>query len=1342
MRKKRFMRQISRCLVFILILTFTGMGNIIAKADEILQSNATAQNLILNSGFETAGSGTNAADKWGTWNNTNTVYSLDSAVFHSGTKSLKISTTSSGGANQLINVEAGKSYRLGLWIKADKVAGKVRYKFKRNGVYDSSWQYTPGSSATDWTYIEKVIQIPGDAQQIQIEVYMAGQGAVWFDDVSFIKLVPLQSINFQNASISMQPGETIEPPIIYTPEDATNKNITLASSNQEAVRIEDGKLVAISRGASIVTAWPEDISAGAGKKELYVRVGDEEVPVAGISLDKEKITLTQGETYMLNTIFEPGNTTSVDVKWTSSNTSVATIDSGLVKTFEPGTARITVTTDEGGFADYCDVEVAAKNIVANPGFEDTYTDDNGTLLASGWSAWTAPGQTPFNVSLDSANKHSGNYSAKISSDANTRGAYTQNNVPALAGKTYKFSAYVKTENIVKANSGDKGADIRVCMWKSGGGDAASPVFLAPTTLTGNNDWTLLEKVITIPENATAVGIQCYIGVAKGTAWFDDARVEEYIPVKGLEISSGFGVVKVGSSINVTAKVTPDNANNKKIIWTTENPDIAAVNDGAITGISEGTAAITATTEEGGFSRDFFVYVSNSDMEILPPKTYDFSVDEDGMINGSLDKTDENGNAFTYTVCEYADNGLARVNSNGDFQYSPDKNFYGSDKFKVIAANGAGGIGQQDIDITVNAKNDAPSSGETTVVVVQGDSVEGSADAADIDKDVVTYTISSNPSKGTVTLTSDGKFVYKAGNDSIGDDDFTIMASDSKGGTAPYKVNVFISPKGAKIIGTLKSVSKDKTHPRIGAGRQTFDNLKLLLQNNDENITRWFGNVKAASDVILTQPPKEYERPDGIRLLDVSREVLRRARYLSMTYLMTGDSKYAERLWTELDKAGNFKDWNSSTHFLDTAEMTNAFGIAYDWLYDYWSPERKSFIVEAIKEKGLIPGVNAYNTNGWWTKVNTNWNGVCNGGLSVGALAVGDEADIDPEIEGIAATVLENAVKNLPYMLKEYQPEGAWNEGPGYWDYGTSYTVYMLSSMLQALGTDYGLSDFPCMDITTDFPIYNNGDLGSYNFSDAGSGIAKSPIMLWFGTRYNNPSYYWTYRVSGTDTGDPLSMLWYPGPEKYEADAPPEILDKKFGYVEVGTMRSNWYDRNGIFLGFKGGYNQFNHGDLDQGSFIYDAYGVRWALDLGQGDYNSQGYWEMGPTAGRWKYYRKRAEGHNTFVINPGNYPDQNVYAKAKIEKFETNSNQTAAMSIVDLSETYNKDAFSAKRGLSLTNNKTDLLVQDEVRNRKPSDYWWFMHTDSSIDVSADGKSAILTKQGKRLYVQILSDDGK
>jgi hypothetical protein len=86
-----------------------------------------------------------------------------------------------------------------------------------------------------------------------------------------------------------------------------------------------------------------------------------------------------------------------------------------------------------------------------------------------------------------------------------------------------------------------------------------------------------------------------------------------------------------------------------------------------------------------------------------------------------------------------------------------------------------------------------------------------------------------------------------------------------------------------------------------------------------------------SDKIIPLPPIERIQI-GRRLLDKSREALRRLFYLSYAYRTTGDAKYAERAEKEMVYIAQFSDWNP-THFLDVAEMTMAMAIGYDWLYD-------------------------------------------------------------------------------------------------------------------------------------------------------------------------------------------------------------------------------------------------------------------------------------------------------------------------------------------------------------------------------------------------------------------------
>lgn len=73
---------------------------------------------------------------------------------------------------------------------------------------------------------------------------------------------------------------------------------------------------------------------------------------------------------------------------------------------------------------------------------------------------------------------------------------------------------------------------------------------------------------------------------------------EVVPVTGISVSKSSVSILEGNSEKVTAKVTPDNATNKIVTWTSSNPAVATVAGGKITGVSVGTATITVKTSNG------------------------------------------------------------------------------------------------------------------------------------------------------------------------------------------------------------------------------------------------------------------------------------------------------------------------------------------------------------------------------------------------------------------------------------------------------------------------------------------------------------------------------------------------------------------------------------------------------------------------------------------------------------------------------------------------------------------------------------------------------------------------
>ncbi len=154
-------------------------------------------------------------------------------------------------------------------------------------------------------------------------------------------------------------------------------------------------------------------------------------------------------------------------------------------------------------------------------------------------------------------------------------------------------------------------------------------------------------------------------------------------------------------------------------------------------------------------------------------------------------------------------------------------------------------------------------------------------------------------------------------------------------------------------------------------------------------------------------------------------------------------------------------------------------------------------------------------------------------------------------------------------------------------------------------------------------------------------------MLWMARRFHEPRYAEYQAEKLTGRLPVLDVIWGSGVERkpWESIA----RDKYFRGVEAATMRVSWGVAKGWFVGFKAGSNGVNHSHLDVGSFVLEAKGVRWAVDLGPGNYDLPKYFDE--TEGRWVYYRLRAEGHNTLVLNPGRGPDQLPSGGGKVTSF-------------------------------------------------------------------------------------------
>ncbi len=516
------------------------------------------------------------------------------------------------------------------------------------------------------------------------------------------------------------------------------------------------------------------------------------------------------------------------------------------------------------------------------------------------------------------------------------------------------------------------------------------------------------------------------------------------------------------------------------------------------------------------------------------------------------------------------------------------------------------------------------------------------------------------------------------------------------------------------------------HPRLLVNAE---GLAALRQSLDEDPLRrsLADGVIAQADGLLNAAPIRREL-EGRRLLGQSRRCVQRALTLAMACHLTGETKYAERCEKEMLAVSDFSDWNPS-HFLDVAEMTFALAIGYDWLYDKLSEQSRAKIRSAIVDKGVSLPFNSRHKG--WVRARNNWGQVCHGGLTAGALAVlEDEPDL-------AARTVHNALQNVTYSMAAYAPNGSYPEGPGYWSYGTSYNVLLIAVLESVFGTDFGLTKAPGFDKTGQYLSLTTGPSGLFfNYADGGAGRGTQPALFWFASRFNRPDWLLgerervehdverAKRSSGSGRMLPLLFLWMKD-SKETSDIRMPLHWYSEGETPITVHRSSWTDPKAVFFGVKAGSPSANHGQMDTGSFVLDADGVRWAMDLGAEGYHgieSRGMnlWDRSQNSDRWTIFRQCNEGHSTLVID-----GKLQIAEGKAQVIRFSDDPEFPHTIVDLSPVYEGQAKSIHRGFALLPSG-QLLIQDELSGLNPgSDVRWAMITP--------GKPA--KQDGRTLYLQ-------
>ncbi|WP_462410750.1 beta strand repeat-containing protein [Neobacillus sp. Marseille-QA0830] len=202
--------------------------------------------------------------------------------------------------------------------------------------------------------------------------------------------------------------------------------------------------------------------------------------------------------------------------------------------------------------------------------------------------------------------------------------------------------------------------------------------------------------------------------------------------------------------------------------------------------------ITVSDGDGGFT-SFTVQVKINKAPV---------VGDNGLVNivtkvntpisGSVQATDDNGDALAYTVSTRTEHGSATVNQNGSWSYIPNQGYIGNDSFIVTVSDNDGGNTFYAVNIKVNQAPVVSNNGLVSVSTPVDTPVSDKIIASDANGDALSYTISTQAAHGSASVNNDGTWTYTPDQGYAGGDSFTMTISDGDGGDTPFTVQIKVN----------------------------------------------------------------------------------------------------------------------------------------------------------------------------------------------------------------------------------------------------------------------------------------------------------------------------------------------------------------------------------------------------------------------------------------------------------------------------------------------------------------------------------------------------------------------
>lgn len=635
--------------------------------------------------------------------------------------------------------------------------------------------------------------------------------------------VGVEKIELDKSELFLKKGETASLNATIFPADASNRSLKWETSDNSVATVDaNGKVTAVGNGEATVF-----VSSADGGFTAYCNVSVT-TSVSGLSLNPSEFTLESiGSSFIIEPVVSPEDASDISVVWKSEDAKVVSVASdGTVTAIGPGTTTVKATTNDGSFTSNCVVSVKSPA-------QHVSLDKTSLKLLEGESGKLTATVYPLNSTQKTL--------TWVSDHPDVASVDNEGNVTARKAGTATVTVKV-AENVTAV------CKVTVISRVTG-------ISLSETTVELKPGETHQLKATVLPQNASNAEVTWYSdkesvakvsqsglvsAVSTGEATIhvvtsDGGKMATCLvkvgtPVKGITLSISSKNLYVGDpSLDISATLTPANATDKSLEWSSSDPEVASIAPGAalravIKPLKPGKTTITATTKDGGFTASCEVTVKRHVSGVsLNKASLTLYVGETESLAATVAPED----ASDKTVAWSSDNSAVASVSNGKVT----ANKPGTAVIKVVT-NDLSKEAACTVTVKRHAESVELSQKEIKLYLGENRSLTATVLPSDASDKNVTWS-SSNPNVATVSTA--GNVVSK----SVGTTVITVKTAD--GG---HQASCHVTVLEPVVYATSLTITPQALNMNIGESASltlqmlpSNANEKLVWESDNESVAR-------------------------------------------------------------------------------------------------------------------------------------------------------------------------------------------------------------------------------------------------------------------------------------------------------------------------------------------------------------------------------------------------------------------------------------------------------------------------------------------------------------------------